>query len=951
MSDKLEVVITGKNGVSRVFKEVTSDATAMGTGVAAASEKSSRSMQSWSSSTQKAGAAFGALSLLSLRVSGEAEASQARLEGAFENAGIAIDDYSDAIDRASGKALQLGFDDEDAADSLARFVGVTQDADRALADLALAEDIARGANIGLSQATALVVATENGRFRSMQQIGIKLGETATAQDYLAAAQERYAGASERFATTGAADFERWQNSAENALESVGAQLNSIQGPLLALSAGSTVVGSVGGLLKETAAGAALTSVALGPVGLTAAALAAGAGILYLATRTEDYTDAANQATLATDNLENFFASLAATLDPVNAKRIDDLNASLNALITDAAQRQSDLDKIVELSQFVTPDLGFDFSDIQEGADSFTELTRAQLEYLDTNDDLVLSVDEINAAIASYTANTDRLTAAQIELVQADITNLLSRQHVNIPLVTQDVEKWVDQLNAGTITGEQFVALIENAAAHFKPYILANQDATIATKELGEAMSIVGLQSLKSTDSIRNQTDAIAELDPTARQAGDSIAHLDPVTTAATQAFAGFGDASQQVNDFLSATVERTNAAADALAGYADALGQTAPLGSSFAANFATQASAAGAALGDAFRTGVGNVQSLGSDSDQIDSWARSLINVKGEYGKIDDLLRHGTISQEEYNDAQLAGTRIFQSNKAIQEDLLKIQTDQAPVIAELMRDQKAYIDTLADLPADQQMLALAYMDTAEAAKAQSAMALAAAAANGELGKAGEESAQQIIAGAAAADPYLKAMLEDLGLIKVDKDTGEITVDFGQVEAAGASLDDVVAALGTLTELIANIFRITIESNAAEERDALQGVLDHLNAINGKNATYHVTEVRSTLGVALGSPNGPGITAEAHGGVIPAAHGDVLVGEFGPELLHRTGGGGLVLPTGATKSHLQGMSGVTVQITVQGNVYGMDDLTEQVVRQLVPAIQLAGEQYYAGQGIR
>jgi hypothetical protein len=86
-----------------------------------------------------------------------------------------------------------------------------------------------------------------------------------------------------------------------------------------------------------------------------------------------------------------------------------------------------------------------------------------------------------------------------------------------------------------------------------------------------------------------------------------------------------------------------------------------------------------------------------------------------------------------YNQAQEAGTRIIADNAAVQEDLLRIQAKQAPILADAADAQAKYIDQLADMPAKQQEVALGWMDQNEAAKANAALNLAAAAAAGEYG--------------------------------------------------------------------------------------------------------------------------------------------------------------------------------------------------------------------------
>jgi hypothetical protein len=67
------------------------------------------------------------------------------------------------IDTVSKHALQLGFDDEDVADSIPKLTSATGDAQQAISDLSIADDIARGRKIDLAAATRIAIAPEQGR--------------------------------------------------------------------------------------------------------------------------------------------------------------------------------------------------------------------------------------------------------------------------------------------------------------------------------------------------------------------------------------------------------------------------------------------------------------------------------------------------------------------------------------------------------------------------------------------------------------------------------------------------------------------------------------------------------------------------------------------------------------------------------------------------------------------
>lgn len=447
--------ISGTDAVSPTFKTIAANAKSMGATVDTAGTTASGAMTRWSTAAQATGAAIGTIALLSAQVAGEAEASQARLEGAFANAGIAIDDYSGAIKDASEAGLQLAFDDEDVADSLAKLVGVTGNAEQAFADLSLAEDIARGANISLAAATDIVEAAEAGRFRGLAQLGIVLDETATKSDYLAAAQDKYAGSAERFAKTGAADFERWKNTAENALEAVGGALGGLTGPLLALSAGSTLIGTVGGALKETGIGAKLASAAMGPAGLAGAAIVAGAGLYLLSQRASEWEEAAEAAENVTLSLNDQIYRMATGGDEVGASALKGINDQWSVLAVSGAEAVATLDDVNHQIDILNDKLS-----VNPGHPTLEAEKAALVSYREELEKLALSGDDINH-------------------ITEDIQNLFIKPGIDAQQASKDIAWYFSQFEQGAISAETLVAWIDESANDWTRYSTAVVDATAA----------------------------------------------------------------------------------------------------------------------------------------------------------------------------------------------------------------------------------------------------------------------------------------------------------------------------------------------------------------------------------------------------------------------------------------------------------------------------------------
>lgn len=1019
MSDqRVTITIDSKNGTKATFDAIARDATVMGDALERTGQRGARSFETWQRAAAAAGAALGALTIAGTRAYGEAEASQARVETAFQNAGLAIEEYRASLESLQGIGLNLGFDDEDVADATAKLVAVTKDYGQAVADVTLAQNIARGEQISLAAATDIVVGAETGRLRGLRALGLAIDETTSKEDALAAAQAKYAGQADAYAATGAATWDRIQNAAENALESIGSKLDGLQGPLLALSAGGTAIGPikelVGGL-KEAEVVTKVLSSGIGQAGLAGAAVVAVAGLGYLAVKTFAYKDAADAAKVATGDLTQYLYRLAAAGKGADftgpaADAVNDFNVLAKA----GAEATEAIRKLRE------EDLAQAYQDYANASAAATDADHAALDAAQAR------IDAINAQIA--TLDDYAISADQINNLNKDIQTLFSQPGINAEKAAAALEYYFDLFRQGRITVEQLVdyvhtdatqtwtrysdAVIQSGEA--QKQFAASMDATTAamttqatelervsalTKMLAQDQAAAGMTAYgqASAAAARTREDA-AEMAGaledsfyvaitatnawSARQASAQDAAFGPDKQAALVSYlgsmdmlsatlAGEGNTARTVlpaNDAIAASLEaQAQRAADAeaaVARYADALGTVPQLADNSAAGFAARAGQAGAALGDAFRVAVGNTNAIGSQSQQVADWANELIGVAGQYAKIDDLLARGVIQQEDYNAAQDAGTRIFAANAAIQDDILEIQTKQAPVLADLTEEQQRYMDHLADLPADQQAVRLAYMDTAESAKALQAAQLAAAAANGELGAQGEATATKMITAAAEADPYLRALLEDMGLISVGAD-GTITVNFGSVEDAGASIDDLYNVLVSLRDIIAEAFGITVTSNAGDTYAELSGIVSLLNGLDGRTVTYYVNEART--GISVGSPNGPSITPiqQGSGGVVGYAAGGAVVAElaeYGPELVHLAGGGTALagrrgmysVPLGsyvetAPMTRLSAIGGPTVNVTVAGNVYGIDDLTEAVTRQLVPAMELAFADHYRSLG--
>jgi hypothetical protein len=774
-----------------------------------------------------------------------------------------------------------------------------------------------------------------------------------------------------------------------------------------IQAGYTSVGAViGALAPELTASKAASSalsVAMGPVGLLGVAGLAAGGIALLTKGFIDYRESADAAKDATVNLEN----LLATLSSQGASRdlttpLKDVSDAWGTLAAQAAKAETDYTNVVD--QLVTA------NQTLEGATAGGDQTLFDQALANVN-----ALEQERDALDRL-----RLSGDQIDEITKDIDELFKKPGIDAAKARQDLEWYFSLFESGQITAGKLVQYFDTSLSEWgtrygsQAAVASSAQATLNAqmdiavgimnemvrpltqipameKEIALAAAetsraLLGQKSATEAATANDfskwaggmETSFYAAITATNKWSADTATAFDAVKAAGRAqtdgAVAGFAQvaesakaSSEMVGKALDGEHQRVDAISAALSNYAQQLGQLPALADTHNAQIAQGISTAGNALGDAFRTVVGT--NLGSQAGQVASWAKELIGVSGEYAKIDDLVGRGVISQTEYNRAQRAGTSIFQANARIQDDILKIQTDQSPLLAQLTQEQARYLDGLAKQPAQQQLIQLGYMDTAESAKALAAEQLAASAAAGELGKAGEENATKMITAAAEADPVLKAMLKDMGVISEGAD-GTITVNFDTVSGAKGEMQELIDKLGGFADAIVDAFQILINSNAPDRSGEVQTLQDQLNAIAGQydisiSTTYttHGTPGGDTGGgVEVGSHALGGVAGYAGGGAVRAE-----LAEYGPEMVRFSGGGAAMawdrgvydVPRGAyvnTAPATRSLEPLTapkieLHLHVGGSVVGVSQITEHVTRELVPALVQAVNTHYQGHGVR
>lgn len=926
-----------------------------------AAAKAEQTTSRLSVSAAKVGAVMGtAVSaglLLSVKAAADAEVSQERLRASVEATGALYEQYASQISAASSTALSLSFDDEDAIDALSQLTQATGDTGKALNDLGLVMDIARGRGIDLAAAAKIVTAAEQERFGALQRLGIQIDANATRESVLADLQSKYAGQAQAYAETNAGAFDRWQNSIENWAESAGAALGPAQQLLLVfpgLAAGATMV---------TGAFATM-GVAMGPVGIAAAAVLAAAGLYKLWDSAEGLVQPAEVANKALGELETTIRNLYATGNTLGALGERATQGIFPDLTKDIERIEEVQNAIAQTNRAIgesggvaTPKQEEDLQrwsfEIINLADKYGVLADASLGATISTLDIAGAMDDLNA-ILSYTGTG----AAQAQIETKELFDQYDRGDISAATLIKDLDEIANSFGDYDKNATKAAASTEGMAAatdkltekQIALYNAMHKTTELYNKENGDG----GGQNLAGehrdiAKAIEAETKARTEL--AAQQMADAlrnpfsgpeaIRHLRTETESYTDA----------INRQKQAIIDAGNAAA--AAGNVRPMGQPAEmpaLVNNPPIDYVGQATEALAsafddaqraitststALDNVSRVAISNTNAVAQNSQGVMDWADNLIAAEGTYSKIDDLLQNGKISLDQYNAAQQAYNDIAEANVRVQEDVLAVQAQQAPVIAQAEQALADYWDSLAGASTDAQLFALGMSD---ATTASEALGLA----QGYLSN--QEVFGPMIKQAAELNPYLAQILEQMGLISYNPATGEVTL-LG-VDESQSELELLNSTMEQLNGTIAQLVAI-LDDRASGPLYAIQGLMGNLNGMTA--TTYVQTVYESVTSDQRYGAKAYGGTVSPYGYSRAAANGmtATLVGERGPEVLMLPGGA-QVMNTEGSRSRWGG-SAPAVVVNVTGPINGYDDFVERVTDDIAKAWQRANYQHERSMG--
>ncbi len=138
-----------------------------------------------------------------------------------------------SIDALAKSHIQLGFDDEDTAESMAKLLQRTGDLTEATKLNAVAMDLARAKNIDLSTATTLVWQVLSWNGKVLKQYGIDIKDSATPLEALWELQTKVAGQASAFADTYAGKMQTLNTQIGNIKETIWGPLSEALTSVLA----------------------------------------------------------------------------------------------------------------------------------------------------------------------------------------------------------------------------------------------------------------------------------------------------------------------------------------------------------------------------------------------------------------------------------------------------------------------------------------------------------------------------------------------------------------------------------------------------------------------------------------------------------------------------------------------------------------------------------------------
>lgn len=193
----LEIILSLKDEASSSFKKIADNATTAFKKISDSGSLLNKDVTGLSKvlgGTFLAGAgAVVAFGVSAIKASADAEKGMARITSALKAIGPEAVANKDKLLEMADATMKLGFDNDESAESLAKFYQRTKDLTQAQNLNNIAMDLARAKQIDLSSATNLVNMVLSGQGRVLAQYGISIKDSATPIEALTQLQKELAG--------------------------------------------------------------------------------------------------------------------------------------------------------------------------------------------------------------------------------------------------------------------------------------------------------------------------------------------------------------------------------------------------------------------------------------------------------------------------------------------------------------------------------------------------------------------------------------------------------------------------------------------------------------------------------------------------------------------------------------------------------------------------------------
>lgn len=924
-STELMIDINVQDGASAQFKKIGQAAQQMGQQAEQAGGRAGGAFARLQEATRQNALGLGLLSGsfgLFARATRDAERNLMTLDRTYGDTADSLRDFGDELQRTTTFSSEQAVEAANVFGTLQRNYGLTADEIQNL--IQVSADLAAVNGITLTDAAERVQAAIRGEAESAEALGLTMNETAIGLAGVSAGMSEAEKAAFRYDalleqatfSTGAAAEQANTTAGRmtqltNTIQDAGREFVNFTGPIgsavaglsnMSLEAGMALSGfsAMPAVLKTATVAVRGLMVAMGPIGLGLAVTAAITSFILLRDKTDEYKETAEETQAAVVGLSDRLMELA--------------TSSLRG-----SQMQNDILQITSDLAMFGAELGL----TRQAADQYQQ-SLANLEGTFTEisvTDFLSKLDQETKLVVQSLSGWDE-AASDLIITEAELINLTNNLYNEFDKLVlggesaADVVSLVDQImvqatgtgiNTAEVMGDVAAAIntfketgdftklindlqgikteIEQTGVALRNFPRASFTEDLAFADQQRQFEESGAAAAEYTRELYAGDIAIAEYRAGVAALNDPLAAQQRQMEANGRAAADYGAGMDEATQATAEAEQAILAAAIELAGLNDSLTLLTTIGAGLGmervgddmVNVMTAAQGAALAinaLADGFQVLVQNPVAWGREAQAVADWATSVMLGVDGVNSLSDLWGRGQIETITYNRGIEAQNRILDANADIQNDVARIQAKQLPIMADLIEQQAEYIDGIADLDPKNQVAALGFMDVGKAAQAQSLMMLAAEGAAAGYGSGLAQMSEQIIVAAAQADPVLKAMLEDMGLIREGAE-GEIVVNFARagglnndIQRLIASIDALTIALGGIPPYTEAVVDVRYNVNG---RPALPGEIGFSQFATGGTVTHRVASATPMFATA-------------------ATGRTTLVGEAGPELV--------TLPTGS-----------------------------------------------------